>query len=207
MTSKSNSVLLALVLVLTLIVAGFLSYVFLNKQSGAKPRVLTEIETESMQDARPRILAETGNYKFDDGLRNPDSTTEYALDEFGAGIASREVFNIKGDGRRMRITRIYNATGTAHDYYEYKIELNTGDGYADITPAGFRTTEGADCALQKLRFIFTPEFSVIKISRKWEETWTTPTLATRTIYKLIGNELKEQESKPLKQICNVSDLF
>ena len=48
--------------------------------------------------------------EFSDGLGVPDSAQEFALDEFGAGISERDVFNrdINNDGRIDRITRTRN---------------------------------------------------------------------------------------------------
>ena len=130
--------------------------------------------------------------EFSDGLGVPDSAQEFALDEFGAGISERDVLN---------------ENGTVHFFYEYVIELNTGDGFVDITPDGFRTTEGADCALQKLKFIFQPDFRVIKISRKWQETWDTPTMAQRTEYTLNNNQLVPGNAVDMRTVCDVSELF
>lgn len=147
--------------------------------------------------------------EFSDGLGVPDSAQEFALDEFGAGISERDVFNrdINNDGRIDRITRTRNENGTVHFFYEYVIELNTGNGFVDITPDGFRTTEGADCALQKLKFIFQPDFRVIKISRKWQETWDTPTMAQRTEYTLNNNQLVPENTIDMRTVCDVSELF
>ncbi len=156
-------------------------------------------ETESMDE----------NYEFDDGLRNPVSQKTLPLDEYGEGVASIDVFqpDINSDGLADTITRTKNENGTAHFYYDYKVQLNTGNELIDITPDGFRTTEGADCALQKLRFVFIPSFQVIKIGRDWQESWATPTMANKTIYKIDGNALKVSSSQAMKKICNVSELF
>lgn len=144
-----------------------------------------------------------------DGLGRADATTRYPLDEFGAGIASRDVFmrDINGDGIADRITRTRVENGTDHYYDDYKLELRVGDSWQDITPADFRTIESAECALQRFVFVFDPTFQVIKISRPWRDSWTTPTMATRTVYRLGGAHLRAGEAKPLKEICNVADLF
>lgn len=146
---------------------------------------------------------------FTDGLKNPSSTVEYTLDEYGTGIASREVFgiDINQDGNRDRITRDRYENGTAHFYFAYKVELNAPGGFTDITPDDFRTTEGADCSLQKLQFIFKPNFQVIKISREWQDSWTTPTMASRTIYTIQNDMLHAGAPRQLRNICNVSELF
>ncbi|MCL2748575.1 MAG: hypothetical protein FWE50_00685 [Alphaproteobacteria bacterium] len=149
------------------------------------------------------------NYEFNDGLGNPDNIQRFELDEDGTGLASIETFNvdINGDGIKDKITKSRFENGTAHFHYDYKIELNLDGQFTDITPAGFRTVEGADCSLQKLRFSFYPDFQVIKISRDWEDTWVTPTMATKTIYRLKDNKLEIASTSALKKICNVSDLF
>ncbi|MDR1826607.1 MAG: hypothetical protein LBQ49_02855 [Rickettsiales bacterium] len=141
-----------------------------------------------------------GSFAFDDGLSDPTSKTEGQLDDTGAGIAGVETFN---HAPNMEITRTRVEDGRAHGYYEYKITL---DG-RDITPDEFRTIEGADCMLQKFKFSFAPEFSITKISRPWEETWLTPTMAEKTVYILDDGELKASEPEELKQICDVTELF
>jgi hypothetical protein len=154
--------------------------------------------------------AEPGeNYDFDDGLRNPASAQQPELDEFGEGIASIEIFepDIDGDGANDRITKTRHENGTAHFYYEYKVELNADGGFKDITPQDFRTVEGSDCSLQKLRFVFIPSFQVVKIARDFEDTWITPAMAIKTIYKIDNGSLKTSRTQALKKICNVSDLF
>jgi len=149
------------------------------------------------------------NYEFNDGLGNPDQVQRFVSVEDDAELVSIETFDIdiNNDGVKDRITKSRFENGTAHFYYEYKIELNLDEQFVDITPDEFRTIEGADCSLRKLRFVFYPSFQVIKISRTWEDTWITPTLATRTIYKLKNNKLEIASTSALKKICNVSDLF
>lgn len=151
----------------------------------------------------------TYNGEFNDGLGRAISTTEYPLDDIGAGLARVDVFkhDINNDGLPDRITRSRTETGTAHFVYEYKIELNTGNGFTDITPDNFNTVEGAQCALQKLRFKFIPTFQVIKISRPWQDTWTTPTLATQDIFDIKNNRIQHSASKKLKSVCDVAELF
>jgi hypothetical protein len=175
----------------------------LNRESGPLP--------DSEENRTPPDSEENyDNYDFDDGLRDPSSLQQPELDEFGEGIASIEVFDpdINGDGIPDRISKTRHENGTAHFHYEYKIELGGGDGeFKDITPQGFRTIEGADCSLQKLRFVFIPSFRIIKISREWRDTWVTPTMAQKNIYELEGGTMKALETKALREICNVSDLF
>lgn len=166
----------------------------------------TNNTTIEMQET---VVFPDGDLPFADGLRMANHVTEYELDEFDSGTASEEVFNrdINGDGRTDRITRTRVENGTSHFYYDYKIELNQNGQMVDITPDGMRTTEGAECALQKIRFVFKPDFQIIKISRPWSESWTTPTLATKTVYGLVNNELRVASTTPLKTVCNVEDLF
>jgi hypothetical protein len=146
---------------------------------------------------------------FNDGLGLPNSVINYRLDEYGEGLASIEIFNmdINGDNKPDRITRARHENGTSHFYYEYKIELSDGGKFANITPDGFRTVESADCSLQKLQFAFRPEFHVVKISRQWEESWTHPTMAVKTVYNIANDELKASQPRQMKSICNVADLF
>lgn len=180
------------------IVLGILIYVYYSSPS----------EKTAPESTQETIITED-NYVFNDGLNQPNTTIEYQLNEFGEGISNAEIFSvdINGDNRKDRISRRLYENGTAHFYYNYKIELNTGNGYMDITPDDFRTTEGAECALQKLKFVFIPQFTVIKISRPWNESWTTPTNATKTIYTLVDNELKLTQTIQMGSVCNVSDLF
>jgi hypothetical protein len=185
---------LFIILIVLGIIGAALGYAIFGRTSNKAPAS----ETQYVAVAR-------NQRGFTDGLNNPSSVTEYTLDEMGAGIASREVFNARKDG--MRITRTRYENGTDHFYFQYKIELNTANGFRDITPIDFRTVEGAECALQKFQFVFVPEFQVIKISRPWQNTWTTPTMAMRTVYKLENNELKATASRQLHRVCNVSELF
>ena len=199
-----------ILLMIMLIVIGILIYILAN---GGRAKLAPTFGIESPQAAitQSNTIPASQNVtgEFSDGLGKPDSISKSSLDEFGAGIASVEIFNrdINGDGRADRITRTRVENGTPHFYYEYKIELNENGRYIDITPDGLRTTEGADCALQKIRFSFKPDFMVTKISRKWRDTWTTPTMATKTTYALQGNRLNVTDNVQLKEICNVSELF
>ena len=147
--------------------------------------------------------------EFDDGLGESDSSTTYPLDEWGAGLFQVDVFirDINNDGRPDKITRSQIETGTAHFSYEYRIEINTPDGMIDITPENFKTVEGADCSLQKLRFVFSPSFGIVKISRPWQETWTTPTMATRDIYSIVNDDIHHLSSNEMGVVCDVMELF
>ena len=146
---------------------------------------------------------------FTDGLDNPDFSEEYPLDETGTGVAARTIFDrdINGDGIRDIITRTRNENGTAHHYYQYKIELNNGGEFVDITPDEFRTVEGAECALAKIQFSFHPEFRAVKITRPWNVSWTTPTTATKIVYAMENQKLVPIERTEMKSVCDVTDLF
>jgi len=206
-SNKSRTGSTVFLFVMILIVVGLLAFLLLT-------RFNQKDKSDIVVDSTPEYIQPTASTpgrvgEFSDGLRNPNTLKKYTLDDMGTGISSTEVFNIdiNGDNRPDRITRDKHENGTPHFYYEYKIELNTVNGFINITPDGFRTTEGADCALQKIQFVFAPSFSVIKISRDWNESWTTPTIATRAIYKLENNKLNRIENKQLQPVCDVADLF
>ncbi len=207
-TNERGNIALNILLIIMLVIIAVLIYILaggqlpkFTKTGGVNSPVAPTPDTTQM-------FSQSGG-SFSDGLVNPDFSEQYQLDEFGAGISERDIFDrdIDGDGYRDRITRTRNENGTAHFYYEYKIELNKNGDFIDITPDGFRTTEGAECALTKLQFGFQPEFRVIKISRDWQDSWDTPTMATRTIYTFENHKIIPIESKPLKSVCNVVDLF
>lgn len=207
-TNERGNIALNILLIIMLVIIAVLIYILaggqlpkFTKTGGVNSPVAPTPDTTQM-------FSQSGG-SFSDGLVNPDFSEQYQLDEFGAGISERDIFDrdIDGDGHRDRITRTRNENGTAHFYYEYKIELNKNGDFIDITPDGFRTTEGAECALTKLQFGFQPEFRVIKISRDWQDSWDTPTMATRTIYTFENHKIVPIESKPLKSVCNVVDLF
>lgn len=149
------------------------------------------------------------NVPFTDGLTQAVSTTKQAPDETGAGVTNTEIFaaDINNDGAFDRITKTRHESGTAHFWDEYKIELNQNGKYKNITPNGFRTTVGTECALQQLQFIFEPKFYVVKISRPWRDSWTSPSMATRTIYTIKDNKLVAGQPEQLKSVCDVTELF
>ncbi|MCL2331453.1 MAG: hypothetical protein FWC61_02810 [Proteobacteria bacterium] len=215
MTENSSKKLQTALFIIVALLAALLAWLIYSRMGAApKPEPQGPGETPEMPLARaipralPAVTPDT-NYNFDDGLHNPASAEHPQLDDQGAGIASVEIFvtDINGDGKNDRITRTRNENGTAHFYYEYKIELGIGGEYMDITPPNFRTIEGAECSLQKIRFIFAPSFRAIKISRSWQDSWDTPTMASRVIFNLVGNELRAGQTEPLQEICNVSELF
>lgn len=146
---------------------------------------------------------------FNDGLGKTKDKIGYKPDETGTGVTRIETFSfdINSDGQDDKITRIRHENGTAHFWDEYTIEINENNRFRTITTDDFRTINGADCALQKLKFVFKPKFQVIKISRPWVDSWTTPSMATQTTYELINNKMVMVETKKLSSVCDVTDLF
>ncbi len=206
-SNQSGSMVLNILLIIMFIIIGVLIYILAG---GPIPKFgnVTGVQSPQMPTGSDAALIQNPRV-FSDGLENPDFSEQYQLDEFGAGVSERDIFDrdIDGDGRRDRITRTRHENGTPHFYYEYKIELNKNGEFIDITPDGFRTTEGAECALQKLQFVFQPTFQVIKISRDWSESWDTPTMANRTVYEINNGQMPPGATTPLKVVCNVADLF
>lgn len=203
---ESGSITFSILMILMLLVIAFLVYILMG---GELPKKTKTIGVTSPSQNLYEDKSDISGGEFSDGLINPSFSEKYSLDEFGVGIASKEIFDydINDDGKNDRITKTKHENGTDHFWYEYKIEVNQNGNFIDVTPSGFRTTEGADCALQKLKFIFKPDFRVIKISRKWEESWVKPTMAKKTTYAFSGKNLQEIESENLKEICDVSELF
>ena len=201
---QSGNILFNILLIIMFAIIAVLIYILAG---GPVPKIIRSGGVQSPNIQMPINTNNTG--EFSDGLINPDSAEKYQLDEYGAGISERDIFNrdINGDGRMDRITRTRNENGTSHFYYQYKIELNENGKFVDITPDGFRTTEGAECALQKLLFIFNPDFQVIKISRNWDTSWDTPTMATRTMYTFNNGKIISHTPQQMKIVCDVSDLF
>ena len=146
---------------------------------------------------------------FNDGLGKTKDKIGYKPDETGVGVTRIEtfLFDINSDGKDDKITRIRHENGTAHFWDEYTIEINENNRFRTITTDDFKTINGADCALQKLKFVFKPKFQVIKISRPWVDSWTTPSMATQTTYELINNKMVMVETKKLSSVCDVADLF
>jgi hypothetical protein len=204
MKSQSGKISINILLMIILCAIGILVYVLVSQKS------YTDISahgTNSPQLNMDKKVKATD--VFTDGLPRPDSIETFALDETGNGISRKEVFNIdiNDDDFIDKITRTRNENGTAHFWYEYKIELNKNGVFFNITPNGFRTTEGAECSLQKLQFIFEPDFKVIKISRPWENSWDTPTIATRTDFVLRNGKIVQLSQNSLGSVCEVKELF
>lgn len=206
MKSEQGSISTYILLVFTVVVATALGYILLSKP-GADKNVSAMGTAAVRMPSKQQIIKPS--VPFTDGLNHPHSSETRALDETGAGVANKETFNvdINKDGLVDTIVRTHHENGTSHFWYEYRIELNNNGVFFNIAPDGLRTTEGAECALQKIQFVFNPTFKVIKISRPWDETWDTPTMATRTVYELQDNKMVETSVKKLKTICDVSELF
>ncbi len=192
---NSTKVILAVALVAIL----GLVYVLL-RGDGIKIGSTGGVEGVPMRDA---------NGEFIDGLVSPSATRHGVLDDFGAGTAVTDTFvrDLDGDGHEDRITRRRIENGTDHFYYEYKIEINNGNGFTDITPGTLRTTEGAECALTKLRFEFAPRFQIIKISRPWRDSWVTPSMAQKIVYTLHDGRFQSSAPETLRAVCDVGELF
>lgn len=206
MKSQRGGTLVNVLLILML--AGVCALMFMMlKGDFRKSGTTTAIETPTISQQVNTQRKGTG--EFSDGLGKPDAIIRGTLDEFGAGIESVAEFNrdINNDGQMDKITRTHIATGNAHDYDEYKIELNNNGALTDITPKGFRTTHGADCALRLIQFHFTPIFGATIISRPFVDTWDTPSVADKTEYSLSNNEITKNTITKLKSVRDVSDLF
>lgn len=206
MRSENGSVSTNILLVFTVILFVVLGYILLNKDS-----VTDNVTSSGTVAAHLSYNTDTKRPErtFSDGLTTPQNSENFALDETGAGVSVKDVFNIdiNNDGQVDRIVRTRNESGTAHYWDEYRIEINNNGVFFNVAPDGLRTTQGAECALQKIQFIFEPEFKVIKISRPWENTWDTPTVATRTIYELKDNKIIQTSVTKLRSVCDVSELF
>lgn len=163
---------------------------------------------DTVPDSDTPIAVLSSESKFSDGLNNPARVRHFRPDDTGAGVTEifEYVYDINHDGQPDHITRTRHDNGTAHFQYVYKIELNNGTDFTDITPRDFYTVEGADCALQKLKFSFEPDFSVTKISRPMGDDWNTPTQSTKTVFSLRGNKMHIVTSIEYKTICDVSEL-
>lgn len=152
---------------------------------------------------------QTNYQEFSDGLNNPDSLTTYPLDEYGTGISQKSIYyiDINNDGMPERITKTFIETGNAHSYYEYKIELNIDGKFIDITPQNLRTTNGDNCDLQQIQFVFKPDFKIVLIYRELGETWNEPTMAKKQIFSIIDNKIQSGKIQTLRNICDVKKLF
>ncbi|MDR2769979.1 MAG: hypothetical protein LBB08_00845 [Rickettsiales bacterium] len=199
---KSKLIFGALV-VANMAAAGWIFSIRKNKNSGAPQyayaglAVIPSAVDPIKNGAKPAESAGLAG----DGLRNPSGVETFRADDYGAGMTGRETFSLPRE--EIKITRERFETGTAHGYYQYKVER----GGRDITPKDFRTVEGADCALQKIKFHFDPVFGAVKISRPWRDSWITPTMAVRTEYRIGGGGLEAVSETELRLVCDVSELF
>lgn len=209
MKAERGAIAMNILLVIVVLITVFGAYLLVHNHASHSGQTMgLDSPMRNLPRATDTVASDT--VEFSDGLPvRPDKLTEFELDEFGSGPARQEVFfiDIDGDGHADRITRTRVETGTSHYSDEYKIELRRGNGYIDITPPDFKTMEGAECTLQKLRFVFRPDFQVIKISRPWSESWTTPTQAEKTLYAISDDALRVIDIEPLKFVCRVEDLF
>ncbi len=151
----------------------------------------------------------SGDGAFSDGLINPESSHQGRLDQYGAGVAQTDVFSIdiNDDGVPDKITRVRHENGTDHFYFEYQIQVNIDGQMVNVIDENLRTTESAECALQKIKFQFKPTFQVIKISRPWVNSWTTPSMATKTTYNFVNGKLVPTNVSEMKVICDVAQLI
>ena len=206
MRTTGDKILIVCLVVLILVIGGVLIFMLPEKQPETLVAGSTVYTSVPLQPVATDVATDSG---FSDGLGVPDKIIPGTLDEFGAGVASVEQFyrDINNDGVKDQITRTHIATGNAHDYAEYKIELNTDGKMVDITPHGFRTTHGADCALRLIRFHYVPTFGATIISRPFVETWDTPSMASRTTYSLDGEKITDGQPENLSAVCDVAQLF
>ena len=147
MKSERGSISMGVLSVFILGLAIVLGYVLLNKDNANTD--VAVVGTGAIDIAYNNASAPSAG--FTDGLNQPSSSETFPLDEVGEGTEKKEVFNvdINSDGLMDRIVRTHNENGTAHFWDEYRIELNNNGVYFNIAPSGLRTTEGAECALQK----------------------------------------------------------
>ena len=190
-----------LILIISIIALCILAFVFYNIYSKEKTDTQpTPIFSDEFVD---------NSASFSDGLKNPDSVTQYPLDEFGIGTSEKSVYyiDVNQDKTPDRITKTLIETGNAHSYYEYKIELNIDGKYINITPKNLRTVNGTDCDLQQIQFVFKPKFKVILISRELGNTWNEPTPAYKQVFNIVNNKIESGKQMPLRKICDVKELF
>lgn len=208
MKNERGSVAINILMVIMVVMICVLGWLLVRTRNGGVGR------TEGLDSPTRAVSIQSGNVnrggRFSDGLpMTADDTTKFELDEFGAGIAQIQVFyiDIDGDGHADRITRTRDENGTDHYSDIYSVELRRGDAFVDVTPPQLQTVQGAECALQRIQFVFKPDFRIIKISRPWRDSWTTPTLAEKTEYAFADGDLYPIQTVPMKVVCDVSELF
>lgn len=207
---EKSSITGKILLTITLLGVLFGMFYYINQQKKTETSVsfgtVSPQKIEQNTQQQPTTQNITG---FNDGLGRAYSITKPALDELGEGISSIETYyyDINNDGAKDKITKIRQERISGHSFDEYKIEVNRKGQYEDITPSDLKTVEGADCDLQRIKFITQPDFKIIKISRPIGETFLTSTLAIKTTYELKDGKLIEASSEELKTVCDVSELF
>lgn len=205
MKNQKGTIITNLILSILIIAICILFYTLWKRQ----PENSAVNETIKHQEMHTENSQELNMGTFSDGLDKPNSHFMQEPDETGAGVVDTAIFtvDINDDKLPDKITRTRHESGTAHFWDEYKIEINQKGIYKNITPKGFRTTIGAECALQQLRFMFKPQFHVVKISRQWRGSWDTPSMATRTVYTLDNNKFISSAPQQLGVVCDVTELF
>ncbi|MCR4917636.1 MAG: hypothetical protein K5912_01685 [Alphaproteobacteria bacterium] len=199
---KNISKWTGIVVLLVMVVVAVILVSKSNEKSNSKTNALGDFYQENSD--KPQ---KTG---FVDGLTNPETVTVFEPDiSTGGGIVEIAMYSIdiNNDGVPDTITRTRENIPPVNVKYTYKIELNSGEQRVNVTPDGFQTVLGANCAVKKLMFSFEPDFSVTVIERPLGKTWDTPTKTTETVYTLWGNRMHIATQKQDKIICDVADLF
>lgn len=186
----------------------FVLFVFTNNHKKDTSQEYTTPFITSINN-KNTLYNQNNYYKFNDGLPNSDTTVTYPLDEYKMGISEKSIFeiDINKDTKIDRITREFHETGNAHSYYTYKIELNNGGRFTDITPEDFQTINGDTCDLKLIRFSFVPKFTATIIYRDLGNTWEEPTEAYKQSFYLSKDKLVTSEKTILKPVCDVKELF
>ena len=209
--TESGSIAFNVIMATLLVAICVLSYMLITGRGGRNTTRTIGLDAPAANSQHTTAPAtETVDTEdFNDGLGRPNATTTYPLDEFGAGVGMRAVFfaDINRDGTPDRITRTEINSGTAHASTRYTIEIATDNGYTDITPQGFDTAEGADCALRKIRITLAPRFQVVRISRPMGATWDAPTTPVKEVFSLSNNQIVRTGAVELPATCDVAELF
>ncbi len=202
MENKRGGISLTWGIVLILIIVGVMIYTLVPTRNPSNIETARGTQT-------PSVSQHTSGDMFSDGLHNPHQVAHGTLDETGNGISEQEIFytDVNQDNFTDKIIRTHYENGTGHAWDEYNIQIVQNGQYVDITPSDFRTVNGADCALQKIQFVFHPDFQIIKISRPWVDSWNTPSMATRTLYEIKNDRLVLKKSETLRTVCDVTELF
>lgn len=213
--TENGSVIFNVVMAILLVAIGVLAYMLITERGNQKTVRTIGTENPTATERAPAkakdisVTSDAADDEFNDGLGRASTRTTYPLDEFGAGVGSRDIFiaDINNDGNPDRITRITVNSGTAHASTQYTIEIATDSGYTDITPPEFNTIEGADCALRKIRINLSPRFQAVRISRPMGDTWDTPTVPVKEVFSLSHNQIIRTGAIELPETCDVAELF